>query len=205
VDNGNITHHKPGRGHDIPPGPGSEGRGDTKRVQGAGGGTRARRGGRIGLQRRSSRWGQRRGIRDKHREARSAASRRGGERGSSRGEGGVRGRGGEEAKGRLRRGVDTRPNFMYSFTPIHRETEEKACQPETTLGAIAQKRHIARLRNAKRSRIKHPKPTHGAQDRPKQPQPRAGLDRASGSGQRHASRRTRPTDTGTRCPGKGKR
>jgi hypothetical protein len=31
------------------------------------------------------------------------------------------------------------------------------------------------------------------------------LDRASGSGQRHAPRRTRPTDTGTRCPGKGQR
>jgi hypothetical protein len=55
--------------------------------------------------------------------------------------------------------------------------------------AIAQTRHIARLRNAKRSRTKHPKPTHGARDRPKQPQPRAGRDRASGSGQQHASRR----------------
>jgi hypothetical protein len=40
VDDGNVTHHKPVREHehDIPPGPGSEGKGDTKRVRGAGGG-----------------------------------------------------------------------------------------------------------------------------------------------------------------------
>jgi hypothetical protein len=56
----------------------------------------------------------------------------------------------------------------------HRETEEKTRRPETKLGAIAQTRHIARLCNAKRSRTKHPKPTHGARDRPKQPQLRAG-------------------------------
>jgi hypothetical protein len=65
---------------------------------------------------------------------------------------------------------------------LQRETEEKARQPETKLGAIAKTRHITRLRNAKRSRPKHPKPTHGARDRPKQGQPRAGRDRASGSG-----------------------
>jgi hypothetical protein len=40
VDGGNVTHHKPAREHkhDIPPGPGSEGKGDTKRIWGAGGG-----------------------------------------------------------------------------------------------------------------------------------------------------------------------
>jgi hypothetical protein len=39
VDDGNVTHHKPAREykHDVPPGPGSEGKGDTKRVRGAGG------------------------------------------------------------------------------------------------------------------------------------------------------------------------
>jgi hypothetical protein len=110
VDDGNVTHDKPAREHehDIPPGPGAEGRGDTKRVQEVGWGPRARRGGRIGRQRRSSRRGQRRGVRDKHREASSAASRKGGERGSSRGKGGGRGRSGEEAEGGLSRGVDTR-------------------------------------------------------------------------------------------------
>jgi hypothetical protein len=91
---------------------------------------------------------------------------------------------------------------------LQRETEEKARQPETKLGkksAIAQTCHRARLRDAKRSRTRNPKPTHGARDRSKQPQPRAGRDRASEPGWRHASRRTRPTDTGTRCPGKGQR
>jgi hypothetical protein len=92
--------------------------------------------------------------------------------------------------------------FCKSYN-LQRETKEKARQPETKPGANAQTRHKARLRIAKRSRTKHPKPTYGARDRPKQPQPRAGRDRASGSGQRHASRRTRPTDTGTRCPGNG--
>jgi hypothetical protein len=91
------------------------------------------------------------------------------------------------------------------MTDLHRDTEEKARQPETKLGAIAQTRLIARLRNAKRSQTKHPKPTHGTRDRPQQPQPRAGRDRAAGSGLQHASRRTRPTDTGTRCPDKGRR
>jgi hypothetical protein len=62
---------------------------------------------------------------------------------------------------------------------LQRETEEKARQPETKLGAIAQTRHTARLCNAKRSRTRHPKPTHGARDRPKQPQPRTGQDRAT--------------------------
>jgi hypothetical protein len=65
---------------------------------------------------------------------------------------------------------------------LHRETEEKARQPETKLGAIAHTRHKARLRNAKRSRTKNPKLTHRAQNRPKTPQSRAGQDRASGSG-----------------------
>jgi hypothetical protein len=88
---------------------------------------------------------------------------------------------------------------------LQRETEEKARQPEIKLGAIAQTHHTAKLCNAKRSRTRNPKPTHGARDRPKQPQPRAGRDRASESGQQHASRRTRPTGTGTRCPGKGQR
>jgi hypothetical protein len=41
---------------------------------------------------------------------------------------------------------------------LHRETEEKARQLETKVGAIAQARHTARLRNAKRSRTKHPQP-----------------------------------------------
>jgi hypothetical protein len=70
---------------------------------------------------------------------------------------------------------------------------------ERELGAIAHTRHKARPRNAKRSPTKHPKPTHQARDRPKQPQPRAGRDRTSVSGQRHASRRTRPNHTETRC------
>jgi hypothetical protein len=48
----------------------------------------------------------------------------------------------------------------------HRETEEKARQQETKLGASAQTRHMARLRNAKRSHTKHPKPIHGARARP---------------------------------------
>jgi hypothetical protein len=71
---------------------------------------------------------------------------------------------------------------------LQRGTEEKARKPETKLGAIAQTRHTARLRNAKRSRTRHPKPTHGARDRPKQPQLRADGDRALESGQRHASK-----------------
>jgi hypothetical protein len=81
---------------------------------------------------------------------------------------------------------------------LQRETKEKARQPETKRSASAQTRHIAGLRDAKRSRTSNPKPTHGARDRPKQPQPRAVRDRASEPGRRHASRRTRPTDTGTR-------
>jgi hypothetical protein len=72
-----------------------------------------------------------------------------------------------------------RPGARGDIICLHRETEEKARQPETKLGAIAQTRHIARLRNAEQSRTKHPKPTHGARDRPKQPQPRAGRDRTS--------------------------
>jgi hypothetical protein len=72
---------------------------------------------------------------------------------------------------------------------LQKETEEKARQPETKLGVIAQTRHTTRLRNAKRARTKHPKPTHGARDKPRQGEPKAGRDRASRSGQRHASRR----------------
>jgi hypothetical protein len=100
------------------------------------------------------------------------------------------------------------PSGLYTgqyFIDLQRETEEKARQPETKLSANAQTRHIAGLRDAKRSRTRSPKPTHGARDKPKQPQPRAGRGRASEPGQRHASRRTRPTDTGTRCHGKGQR
>jgi hypothetical protein len=67
---------------------------------------------------------------------------------------------------------------------LQRETEEKAHQLETKLGAIAQTRHTARLRNAKQSRTRHPKRTHGARDRPKQPRPRTGRDRSSESGTR---------------------
>jgi hypothetical protein len=96
-------------------------------------------------------------------------------------------------------------NTVLQDIDLQRETEEKARQPETKLSAIAQTRHIAGLRDAKRSRTRNPKLTHGARDRPKQPQPRAVRDRASEPGRRHASRRTRPTDTGTRCHGKGQR
>jgi hypothetical protein len=65
---------------------------------------------------------------------------------------------------------------------LHKETEEKARQPETKLSAIAQTRHIAKLRDAKRSSTRNPKPTHGARDRPKQSQLKAGRDRASEPG-----------------------
>jgi hypothetical protein len=73
---------------------------------------------------------------------------------------------------------------IYQSTDIflQRETEEKARQPETKLSAIAQTRHIARLRDAKRSRTRNPKPTHGARDRPTQSQPKAKRDRASEPG-----------------------
>jgi hypothetical protein len=96
-------------------------------------------------------------------------------------------------------------NSTWYTIQLQREAEEKARQPETKPGAIAQTRHMARLRNAKRSRIKHPKRTHWARDRPKQARPRAGRGRALGSGQRHATRHARPTDTRMRCPGKGQR
>jgi hypothetical protein len=104
----------------------SEGRGDTKRVRGSEGGPKARRGGWIVRQPLSGRQGQRRGVKDKHRGARSGASRRGGERGSGRGVRHI----------------------------LQRETEEKVRQPETKLGATAHTRHLARLRNARRSRTK---------------------------------------------------
>jgi hypothetical protein len=94
---------------------------------------------------------------------------------------------------------------LYVTIDSPRETEKKARQPKIKLGAIARTRRTARLRNAKRSRTRNLKPTHRARDRPEQPQPRTGRDRASEPGRRHASRRTRPTDTGTRCPGKGQR
>jgi hypothetical protein len=81
-------------------------------------------------------------------------------------------------KGQVRQGVQDR---VFSLHPhkyvarvasvgirFDRETNEKARQPETKLGAIAQTRHTARLRNAKRSQTKHIKPTHGARDRHKQ-------------------------------------
>jgi hypothetical protein len=105
----------------------------------------------------------------------------------------------------LRAAATSPPLSIYSVTNKDEGHADgrKARQPETKLGVIAQTHHIARLRNSKRSRTKHPKPTHGARDRSKQPQPRSGRDHAAGSGQRHASRRTRPTDTGTRCPAKG--
>jgi hypothetical protein len=103
------------------------------------------------------------------------------------------------------RSHETGPRHTHRpvFIVLQRDTEEKARQPETKLSAIAQTRHIARPRNAKRSRTKHPKPTHGVRDRPKQPQPRAGQDRASGSGQRtRRDVRARPTQ-GRVAPAKG--
>jgi hypothetical protein len=59
--------------------------------------------------------------------------------------------------------------FCKEYMCLQRETGKKARQPETKLSAIAQTRHIARLRDAKRSRTRNPKSTHGARDRPKQP------------------------------------
>jgi hypothetical protein len=93
--------------------------------------------------------------------------------------------------------------YVTIYIDLQRETEGKARQPETKLGAIAQTRHIARLRNAKRSRAKHPKPKRGARDRPEQFQLRAGRDRASGpaSGTRRDVR-ARPTQ-GRVAPAKG--
>jgi hypothetical protein len=68
VDDGNVTLHELAREdkHDVPPGPGSEGTGDTQRVRGAEGGPRARRGGRIVRWLRSGRLGQRRGVGDEY-------------------------------------------------------------------------------------------------------------------------------------------
>jgi hypothetical protein len=57
---------------------------------------------------------------------------------------------------------------------LQRETDEKARQLETKRGANARTRHETRLRNAKRSRTKIPKPTPGAKGRPKSPQSKAG-------------------------------
>jgi hypothetical protein len=88
---------------------------------------------------------------------------------------------------------------------VYIDGRKRPRQPKKKPGAIARTRHTARLCNAKRSRTRNPKTTHRARDRPKQPQPRVGRDRASEPGRRQASRRTRPTDTGTRCPGKGQR
>jgi hypothetical protein len=56
--------------------------------------------------------------------------------------------------------------FHYYHMSLQRTTEEKARQPETKLGASRGTQHKARLRNAKRSRIENPKPTHGVQNRP---------------------------------------
>jgi hypothetical protein len=70
---------------------------------------------------------------------------------------------------------------------LQRETEEKARQPKTKLSAIAQTCHIARVRDAKRSRTTSPKPTHGARDRPKQ------QDRATIIDIYREGRETRPT------------
>jgi hypothetical protein len=81
-----------------------------------------------------------------------------------------------------------------------RETEEKARQPETKLGAIAQTRHIARLRNAKRSRTKHPKPTHGARNNLSRG-PMESAYRSPASGTR-CDVRARPTQ-GRVAPAKG--
>jgi hypothetical protein len=61
----------------------------------------------------------------------------------------------------------------------------------------------ATQRKAKPNQTPTTQPTDGARDRPRQPQPKAERDHASGSGQRQASRCTRPTDTGTCCPGEG--
>jgi hypothetical protein len=47
--------------------------------------------------------------------------------------------------------------LVLNYMCLQRETEEKARQPETKLSAIAQTRHIARLRDAKRSRTRNPK------------------------------------------------
>jgi hypothetical protein len=87
---------------------------------------------------------------------------------------------------------------MIVASAIHsqRQTEEKARQPETRLGAIAQTRHTARLRNAKRSRT-----THGARDRPNQPQSMETAHWSPASGTRRDVR-ARPTQ-GRVAPAKG--
>jgi hypothetical protein len=87
VDDGNVTHHEPARKdkHDVLPGPGSEGRGDTQRAQGSEEGPRARREGQIVRQPQSGRWGQRRGVGDEYRGASSGASQKRSQRGLAEG------------------------------------------------------------------------------------------------------------------------
>jgi hypothetical protein len=94
------------------------------------GGLRARRGGWIVRQRRSGRWGKRRGVGDEHRGARSGAFRRGGERESGREVGG----GGEEAEGGLRHGVDTRPGNNMAPTCHDQVVARRPLQGEASAG-----------------------------------------------------------------------
>jgi hypothetical protein len=58
----------------------------------------------------------------------------------------------------------SKQDFPQACENIYRETGEKARQPETKLSAIAQTRHIATLRDAKRSRTRNPKPTHAGRE-----------------------------------------
>jgi hypothetical protein len=58
---------------------------------------------------------------------------------------------------------------------------------------------------AKRGQTQNPQAGLKTEHRPKPRPSRAVQARAWGSSQRGASQRTRPTDTGTRCPGKGQR
>jgi hypothetical protein len=93
-------------------------------------------------------------------------------------------------------GPEQRHRLTYSERQKKRPASRKQneVQPHT---------HATMQSYAKRSQTENPKPTHGAQSRPKPPRPRAGHDRASGPGQRLTLRHTRPTDTGTRCSGTG--
>jgi hypothetical protein len=90
---------------------------------------------------------------------------------------------------------------------LQSETEEKARQPETILGAIAQTRHKARRRNArrrnsKRSQTKNPKTTHKAQNRPDRhrealPGQRATLSSRSAPAMKAARERPSPPACGS--------
>jgi hypothetical protein len=94
---------------------------------------------------------------------------------------------------------------------INRENGRKGPPAGTKARCNRTNMHKARLRNARQAEPKHPNPHTGRKtglnnlSRGPGEQPRARRDRASGSGQQHASQRTRPTDKGTRCPGKGQR